>query len=196
MLPAYITSPWKQEEGTERLVEILKQCFTHYTISVDNQLFEQDTLPEQEVGITKTYIIFSILNKQWKVPLDFFSSPETLILFQHFNPLAAFDAQPWVLKIIDKDRTWEGRGVVNIIEGINQISKPYLSIQRYKGLGEMNADQLWETSMDKERHHYLKVSIEDAIKADAWFTTLMGDDVEGRKQYIEEYGQFVKNLDI
>ncbi|MFI5332650.1 MAG: DNA topoisomerase (ATP-hydrolyzing) subunit B [Candidatus Babeliales bacterium] len=189
-------SPWKKEEGTERLVEILKQCFTHYTISVDNQLFEQDTLPEQEVGITKTYIIFSILNKQWKVPLDFFSSPETLILFQHFNVLAAFDAQPWILKIIDKDRTWEGKGVVNIIEGINQISKPYLSIQRYKGLGEMNADQLWETSMDKERRSLLKVSIEDAIKADAWFTTLMGDDVEGRKQYIEEYGQFVKNLDI
>lgn len=188
--------PWKKEDGTEKLLEILKNCFTQYVINAETQKLEQDSLPEQEIGINKTYVVFSILNKQWKVPLDFFSSPETAILFSHFNELAPIDDQSWILKIVDKDRTWEGTGVLAIINGISHISKPYLSIQRYKGLGEMNPDQLWETSMDRASRNLLKVGIEDAIKADAWFSTLMGDSVDGRKQYIEEYGQFVKNLDV
>ena len=60
----------------------------------------------------------------------------------------------------------------------------------------MNPEQLWETSMNTETRTILKVSIEDALEADRWFTTLMGDDVQGRKEYIEQYGQFVKNLDV
>ena len=71
-----------------------------------------------------------------------------------------------------------------------------MNIQRYKGLGEMNPEQLWETSMNAETRTLLKVTIEDALEADAWFTTLMGEDVAGRKQYISEYGHFVKNLDV
>ena len=71
-----------------------------------------------------------------------------------------------------------------------------MNIQRYKGLGEMNPDQLWETSMDSSTRSLLKVAIEDALEADHWFTTLMGEDVKGRKEFIEDYGQFVKNLDV
>ena len=60
----------------------------------------------------------------------------------------------------------------------------------------MNADQLWETAMDPKTRVLLKVDIEDALEADAWFTTLMGDDVKGRKQFISDNGKFVQNLDI
>jgi len=102
----------------------------------------------------------------------------------------------WTLKVVNKDRSITDTGVLRLIRSIAEISKPYMSIQRYKGLGEMNPEQLWETAMDPKTRSLLRVSIEDALQADLWFTTLMGDDVSGRKNYIEKYGHFVKNLDI
>ena len=83
-----------------------------------------------------------------------------------------------------------------LLHHVLKIGEKGMTIQRYKGLGEMNPEQLWETTMDPERRTLQQVTIEDAVEADEMFTVLMGDSVESRRHFIIEHARDVKNLDV
>lgn len=100
-------------------------------------------------------------------------------------------------KLKERDLTlFEGKDLISLLEEIENLAKKGAYIQRYKGLGEMNPDQLWETTMTPENRRLLRVKIEDAEVASDTFTLFMGDEVEPRRVYIESHAKDVEHLDV
>ena len=101
---------------------------------------------------------------------------------------------PFILGENGSKETIESRE--ELLDRVLNTAKKDLTIQRYKGLGEMNPEQLWETTMNPEKRTLLQVKIDDAVETDQIFTILMGDAVEPRRKFIEDNALDVKNLDV
>ncbi len=122
------------------------------------------------------------------------SSPEYQRLLVLHKAIGSLDQPPFTVKLDSTATVLKDRQ--SLIDHVMELGKKDLQIQRYKGLGEMNPEQLWETTMDPEKRTLLQVQINDAVLTDDIFSVLMGDAVEPRRRFIEENALEVKNLDI
>ena len=140
--------------------------------------------------VSRRYGVDRVVRLDWHL----LASAEYRALSQNAIGIEALQASQVLLVKGDESLTFGS--VETALEELFARAKKGLSIQRYKGLGEMNPDQLWETTMDPERRRLLQVRIEDAVAADEIFTVLMGDQVEPRREFIQANALDVRNLDI
>jgi len=134
------------------------------------------------------------LGQTSRMPQEFFESSDYQLICKLANEI----------KDLIQDGAYIQRGeqkqpIATFSEAVEWLlaqARKGLSVQRYKGLGEMNPEQLWETTLDPENRHMLQVTIEDAVAADNMFSTLMGDQVDPRREFIEMNALFVENLDV
>ncbi|WP_231036338.1 DNA topoisomerase (ATP-hydrolyzing) subunit B [Pectinatus sottacetonis] len=127
----------------------------------------------------------------------------TLLLtffYRYMQPLIkegrVFIAQPPLYQIRKGRQHWYTYSDDELAQKLNEVGRDGIAVQRYKGLGEMNPEQLWETTMDPEGRTVLRVDLTQAEEADSIFSVLMGDKVEPRRRFIEEHADLVRNLDI
>ncbi|NNK67950.1 MAG: DNA topoisomerase (ATP-hydrolyzing) subunit B [Rhodobacteraceae bacterium] len=149
--------------------------------------------PTQDKGMRFSRLVRGV-EEQRTLDGPILRSPEARRLGSHTDQLQEVYTQP--SRLIRKDRETPIHGPTELLDAILNEGEKGLTLQRYKGLGEMNPDQLWETTLDPEARTLLQVRIEDVTEADDIFTKLMGDVVEPRREFIQQNALSVANLDF
>jgi DNA gyrase subunit B len=134
------------------------------------------------------------VEREVRIDWNLVTSAEFRALANNALGLEAIAAPQFVLVKGDEMSSYDG--LEEALDKLYAGAKKGVGIQRYKGLGEMNPQQLWETTMDPERRRLLRVQIEDDVEADSIFTVLMGDEVEPRRDFIQQNALDVRNLDV
>ena len=179
-------------EALEKFVHSKRQGELKATIEQDEEHDRQRVIIETQDGGT---------HRVTTLDFDFLSAGNVSELRQIYQSIRALGEPPFVLNVLDKSGEPVGEATeVPDIEALwatmDARARKGLGIQRYKGLGEMNPEELWETTMDPETRTLLQVRIEDALEAEELFSVLMGDQVEPRRAFIESNALNVTNLDI
>jgi DNA gyrase subunit B len=166
---------------------------------------EATVLPDEEHHLFQIVPAETTNGHRWVKPIgrDFLAAPEYRTLLELYQEVQPFERSPLVVRESKGDGEDPGvaderevRTKEELVDYLYAAGKKGLTIQRYKGLGEMNPTQLWDTTMDPETRVLLRVTIDDEVDADEIFTVLMGDQVEPRRNFIEENALEVVNLDI
>jgi len=173
----------KNEKDVHRLIKRLKSMFAG--------LSERVEFDEEHEAFR---VEFERDGLRLKVDDAFLSSPDFKELQGLYHDLMRLGRPPYRIRYNQEIK--EFSSIRELFNHILSIAKKGMVIQRYKGLGEMNPQQLWDTTMNPEKRTLLRVSIEDSVKADEIFTILMGDQVEPRKEFIAQHALEVRNLDI
>ena len=156
--------------------------------------FEIDDDPQHESHLIKVTVESTLRTKQFKLTNHFIDSTEYADLFNHYEGIKSYLKSKFGYKTDKVEESYESLN--DFADFVIKTGKQGAYIQRYKGLGEMNPEQLWETTMNPENRTLMQVTIEDTIDADQVFSVLMGDQVEPRREFVESNALNVKNLDI
>ena len=169
--------------------QVIKDMITAFGCGISNEFNEEKLRYDKIIIMTDADVDGSHIRI---LLLTFF--------FRFMQPLIekghVYIAQPPLYKIANGKQVYYAYSDEELEQIQDNLGRPKVEIQRYKGLGEMNADQLWETTMNPENRILLKVTMEDAFEADETFNKLMGEDVELRRKFIEENATLVKDLDV
>ncbi len=156
--------------------------------------YQCTTLQDEEHGLYSLVAESKSNGSKISFNWEFLSSAEWQRLFELYSEMAPLEKPP--LTVRENGSAVAVNSREELLKYLLTLGKKDLAMQRYKGLGEMNPEQLWETTMNPETRTLLKVSIDDAVQTDAIFTILMGDAVEPRRRFIEDNALNVRNLDI
>ena len=173
----------------------LQEYFDRYAPELSDAVLK--IAPDTEHGGFKIVAPVKVggVRKMTTIDFELMDSPEFIDLAALYGQLVILGAPPYFLESGTAEPLVLQR-LEELADRVNEQGKKGLAIQRYKGLGEMNPEQLWETTMDPTRRTLLQVRVEDAYEADRLFSTLMGDLVEPRRAFIETNALNVRNLDV